>query len=231
VIFTVLQPRANVLAAGLVLALLLGSCSKPPVLPPAPPAPGDVLLRLDGIDITFGDIEPYVKFLDEAMPEGGRLTKIQKVLQEFTVPLRLAQRAFPEQRRTMKQRAEHLHTVATNVLELEQQAAQQIIKRQELTRGKADLPVAVFLFDPLMTGGVSGVIEVPRGYVVAAAHEIKEARTAVGDIVDAVQVGFFTHTPGDWETWKQLEQEAVAGKATYIHPDFRAAMPTWLKLP
>jgi hypothetical protein len=165
------------------------------------------------------------------MPESGRKTKVQKVLQDFTVPLRLAQRAFPDQRRTMHERARQLRSVATNVAELEQQAAQQVIKRMELTRSQTDLPIAAFLFDPLTTRGVSDVVEVPRGYVVAAAHEIKEAASAIADTVDAVQVGFFTHTPADWETWKQLEQERVADKATYIHPDFREAMPTWLKLP
>jgi len=222
-----MQPRTT----ALVLALALAACGNPPAVVTTPSTPTDVLLRIDGIDITFGEVEPYVKFLDEAMPEGGRLTKIRKVLQEFTVPLRLAQRQFPELRRKMQERAQQLHSVATNVIELEQQAAQQVIQKQPLTRGQADLPVAVFLFDPLSTGGVSPVIEVPRGCVIAAAHAIKHEPAAVYDTVDAVQVGFFTHTPGDWETWKQLEQERIAAKASYIHPEYREAMPTWLKLP
>jgi hypothetical protein len=219
------------LAATLWLGLPGAACGGEPAKAPAPPAPGDVLLRIDGLEITFGEIEPYVKFLDEAMPEAGRKTKVQKVLQDFTVPLRLAQREFAEPRRKMHERATNLRAVSTNVLELEQQGAQQVIKRMEVTRNQVDLPIAVYLFDPLNTGGVSDVIEVPRGFVVAAAHEVKEAAAAVFDTVDAVQVGFFTHTPADWETWKSSAQERVADKATYIHPDFREAMPTWLKLP
>ena len=219
------------IAATLWLALAGAACGDPPAKTKAPPAASDVLLRIDGLEITFGEIAPYVKFLEETMPEAGHKTKVQKVLQDFCVPLRLAQRAFAAERRAMRERAANLRSVATNVLELEQQGAQQVIKRREVTRGQVDLPIAVFLFDPLNTGGTSDVIEVPRGYVVAAAHELKEAPGAVFDTVDAVQVGFFTQTPGDWETWKQLEQERVADKATYIHPDYREAMPTWVKLP
>ena len=218
-------------ATALALAMFFAACDDPPAVAPAPQGPGDVLLRIDGIDITFGEVEPYLKFLDETMPEGGRRTKVQKVLQEFVVPLRLAQRKFPEERRVMQERARHLRSVATNVDELEQQGAQLVIKSVQLTRGQADLPVVVFLFDPLTTRGVSEVLEVPRGFVVAAARDLHETAAAVYDTVDAVMVGFFTQTPADWETWKHVAQEDVAHKATYIHPDYREAMPTWLKLP
>ncbi len=215
----------------LLVLLALASCGGSQPQAPKQPAPTDVLLRLDGLEITFGEVEPYVKFLDEAMPEGGRLTKVQKVLQDFAVPLALARRAFPEQRAAMRERAAMLRSVATNVAELEQQAAQQTMSRKLVARGQVDLPVAAFLFDPLQTRGVSDVLEVPRGFVVAAAHEIREGSTTVYDLVDAVLVGFATHTPIEFETWKQLEQERVAAKATYIHPDYRDAMPTWLRLP
>lgn len=222
---------ASTAPALLLPLLLLAACADPPPETPPPPAATDVLLRLDGLEITFGEVEPWVKWLDEAMPEGGHRTKVQKVLQDYLVPLKLAQRSFAEQRRPLREQAHQLRSVATNVAELEQQGAQATIRRQNLARSQIDLPVAAFLFDPLTTRGTSEPIEVPRGFLVAAAHDLRVAGSTVHDLVDAVMVGFMTHTAADFETWKTAEQERVADRATYIHPGYREAMPTWLKLP
>jgi hypothetical protein len=89
----------------------------------------------------------------------------------------------------------------------------------------------MFLFDPLTTGGTSDPIEVPRGWIVASAYEIKEAALVLDDVADAVQVGFLTHSPGDWVTWLEQEQRRLADKVTYVHPDFREHLPEWIVLP
>lgn len=226
------------LAGCLLGTLWLGSCGGP--TPPAPtpagnaaaePKPTDRLLTIDGLDITFGEVVPYLKFLDSFGPEWASRVKFRRVLDEFAIPLRLAQRAFPEQRKTMQERSRHLRSVATNTIELEQQGAQQVIKRKDLTRRSVELPVSMFLFDPLLTGSVSEPIEVPRGWIVASAYELKQSALVIDDLVDAVQVGFLTHTPGDWVTWLDLQKHAIAAKVTYVHPDYREHLPEWIQLP
>lgn len=236
---TTSHPRPSHLLAGSLLATLcLAGCDDPPaaVTPPtgqasAAPKPTDLLLRIDGLDITFGEVAPYVAFLDSFAPKWASRVKFRRVLDEFSIPLRLARRAFPAQRQQMEERSRHLRSVATNAIELEQQGAQQVIKRKDLTRRSVELPLAVFLFDPLLTGSVSDPIEVPRGWVVASAYELKQAALVLDDLVDSVQVGFLTHTPGDWNTWLDLEKHRVASKVTYVHPDYREYLPEWIQLP
>ncbi len=227
----------RIVPAGLLCGFFLTACGdQPPQAPtpaPAPVAPQatDRILSIDGLDITFGEVEPYVKFLDSFVPKYATRVKYRRVLDSMTIPLRLAQRAFPAERAKMHERAVHLRSVATNAFEIEKQGAQQVIKRKDLTRTSVELPVAMFLFDQMLTGSASEPIEVPRGWIVAGAYEIKEAALVLDDIVDAVQVGFLTHTPGDWATWLDLEKQRIATKVTYVHPDYREALPEWVKLP
>lgn len=236
---TTSHPRAARLLAGSLLATFcLSGCGDPPavVQPPvgptvAEPKPTDVLLRIDGLEITFGEVVPHVAFLHSFAPQWASRVKFRRVLDEFTIPLHLARRAFPAQRQQMEERSRHLRSVATNAIELEQQGAQQVIKRKDLTRRSVELPLAAFLFDPLLTGSVSEPIEVPRGWVVASAYEVKQAALVLDDLVDSVQVGFLTHTPGDWSTWIDLEKHRVASKVTYVHPDYREYLPEWIQLP
>jgi len=189
------------------------------------------LLVLDGIEIQLAEVEPYVAFLDSFLPEVGRKTKVQRVLDEFLIPLRLAQRAAPERRRELRDRALALCSVATNVIELEQQTAQMLEKRRaEVTRMHTQLPIGMYAFDPMRVGAVSPPIEVPEGWFVIGTYDLKESRALVtADTVDAVQVGFFTHTPGQWREWYAAEKPRLADKATFVHPDYVNAMPVWIR--
>lgn len=211
-------------------SLLLGACDKGPTNATQPPLPADILLTIDGIDITFGEVEPLVAFISATHPEGGHKTILQVVLEKHTVPLRLAERAFAEPRKVQLQGAEDLCTVATNALELD---AQRVAtkERKKYARMQPALPVSMFLFDPLTTGGVSPPIAVPRGFIVAAAQDYRPSPLVAEDMVEATQVGFFTHTVGEWRDWIQAEQGRVADKVTYVHPRFREALPTWCKKP
>jgi hypothetical protein len=210
----------------LLFALAAAGCTEEAKAPPS-----DLLLSIDGLEIRRAEVEPLVKFFDSIGPEWATRVKYRRALDEFVIPLRLAQRAFPAERAKLLERAQHLRSVATNVIELEKQGAQQVLKRQDLTRRSVEIPVATFLFDPMTTGGVSDPIEVPRGWILAGAYEIKEAALVLDDLADAVQVGFLTHTPGDWATWLDLEKHRLADKLTYVHPDFREHLPEWIKLP
>lgn len=213
----------------LLCGLLFAACGK---APPAVAHPANLLLTIDGLDITLDEVAPHVKFLDSvAGPEWATKVKFRRVLEEFTIPLRLAQRAFPEQRAKMHERAANLRSVADNAIEIEKQGAQQVIKRKGLVRRAVELSVAEFLFDPLLTGSASQPIEVPRGWIVAGAFDLQQSAQLVNDLVDAVQVGFLTHTPGDWQTWWDLEQVRIADKVTYVNPAYRDHLPEWIKLP
>lgn len=207
------------------LAVLAAGCSEQP-----PPEPR--LLVLDGIEVRIDEVEPYVRFLDESVPEGGRKTKIQRVLEEQVLPLKLAQRAFPAERKALRERAEQLRSIATNAYELEQNAAAIKDKRRaNFPRLHAKLPVAMFLFKLENLGSVSPAIELPEGFAVVGSFDAKQHQMALEDSVDALEVAFFTHGGTDWRNWLESEQARVADKLTFVHPDYRFALPSWIHPP
>jgi hypothetical protein len=195
------------------------------------------LLVLDGIEIMLADVEPYVAFFDSYMPEGGRKTKIQSVLDEHLIPLRYAQRAFADQRRELKKRADDLCAVAGNVAELELHAGQIVEKRKsEMRRQGALLPVAMYAFEPeqapLRVGAVSPPLELPYGFIVAGIYDLHESPGLKGDdYVELLQVGFLTHSRKDWLLHFAEVQRTLADKATFVHPDYVHAMPSWIRIP
>jgi hypothetical protein len=197
------------------------------------PADEPRLLVLDGIEFRLADVAPYVQFFDSFLPEGGRKTKVQRVLEEYLIPLRLAQRAFPKERQAQKAIADGLCSVATNVEELERQTVQMKDRlRANMTRTQAQIPVAMFLFDPLRVRAVSEPLELPQGWFVVAAHDlIASPALQIADYVDALQVGFVTHTSGDFYKWYEAQKVALADKATFVHPDHLTAMPPWIQPP
>ncbi len=191
------------------------------------------LFVLDGVEFRLDDVAPYVAFLDSFLPEGGRKTKIMRVLEEHLIPLRLAQRAFPTERREQQEAAMALRSIASNVQELTAHAA--MVKNQmknHISRTSALLPVAIWAFEPLHMGAVSDPIEVPYGWLVVGCHEITESPgLAMDDYVDAHQVGFVTHTAGDWFKWYEAQKPLLANKATFFHPDYVTAIPQWIQPP
>lgn len=222
-------PTRSALATILILlAAVAGGCGEKS----APPA-DNRLLVVDGITITMDDVAPYIAFIDGFLPEGGNKAKMLRVIDEHVLPLRLAQRAFPAERREQLARAEALVQVATNSAELEEQS--QVLtnrSRHSTSRLTPRLPVAMFLFDASRWGSVSEPIEVPNGYIVATVFELRDdSPLALDDYVDALQVGFLTHDNAEWMAWLEGEERRIGTKVTYVHPDFREAMPQWLHLP
>jgi hypothetical protein len=197
------------------------------------PAVKTPLLVLDGMEFHYEELAPYVTFLDSFVPEGGRKTKMLRVLEEHVIPLRLAQRAFAKERTAMLQSALALRSVATNVEELERQSVQMKDKRRaNLTRSHALMPVAMFVFDPLAIGAVSKPLELPHGWFVVGAFDLKESPgQLLDDYVDALQVGFVTHTAGEWHDWYEAQKLVLADKASWIDPEFATAMPPWIRPP
>jgi hypothetical protein len=191
----------------------------------------DRLLVIDGIVIRLADVEPYVAYIASYLPEGGRKTMIQNVLDEHVIPLRIAQRAFPEQRRVQKERADAICSVAKNWEELEKVTAQIAEKKRSIVvRTAARLPVGIYAFDPLHTGSVSPPLEVPEGWFIAGVYDVMEAPAQmINDRIDVLQVGCVTHTSREWRDFYEAEKQRLADKATFVHPDYVHAMPAWIR--
>lgn len=197
----------------------------------APPPPKKLLV-IDGLTIELAELEPFMQFLDSYLPEAGRKAKMQRILDEHVLPLHLGRRAFAKERAALLEEAKALRSVATNVEELDKQsAAMQERMRRTVSRNQPKLPVAKFLFDPLLTRSVSDPIEMPYGWVVAAAFTLEQEALAIDDHADSLQVTFATHTAIDWRTWLDKEQKRVGDKVTFVDPDYREAMPPWITLP
>lgn len=188
------------------------------------------LLVLDGIEIRLDELTPYLDFLLDSVPEGGRKTAVQRVLQEHLLPLRLAERAFPQERAAVRSLAETMKQVAGNAVELEQHASAMPTKRRaNYPRLHARLPVAMFLFRPENLGAVSDVLAMPEGFVLVGSFDLHDSVQALQQSVDAIEVGFFTHDGAGFRDWLAAEQARVAGKLTFVHPDYVFALPDWIK--
>jgi len=220
------RSTATLLVATAILLTPVPGCKEQPV------PPEHRLLVLDGIEITLADVEPYVAYLASFMPEFGRKTMIEKVIDEHVLPVKLARRHFGPQRAEQLRLAQDLCSLATNAAELERLSEQcQHKTRGKMNRLQAKLPVSMFLFDELQTGAVSPPIELPQGWFVVAVHEFTKTAMRLDDFVDTRHVGFVTHTSGDWYQWWTAQTELLADKATFVHPDYRSAMPKWIRLP
>ena len=221
--------RARRLCAAATAALTLAACGGG-----AAPKPEEEprLIVIDGITVTFADLQPYYDWLTEFRPGLGVRTKYAWALREHVLPLKLAEREFPTQRAEQRKLAHGLCSVATNVMELEQRSA--LIKdktRSNLTRQSALLPVAMFLFDELTLNAVSQPIELPHGIFVVSAYERHESPLVMADYVDALQVGFITHTSLEWQKYWIEKRAELGRKVTFLHPDYRDDMPDWIQPP
>jgi hypothetical protein len=222
-------------AATVLAAAACSRCSAPaaPHDPPAPaePKPGDPLLQVDGITITFGDVLPMVEFFDTLSREGSRRTKMQRVIEEYTLPLLFARREFQEERKKELAQATGLRAVAGNVLELEEKSTAFRRKRERVRPREVEIPIARFLFDKLHQGAVSDPIELPQGYTVVGSFELVEAQLLFDDQCDALQVTFYTpqlHDDQSYHLWLRALQKRLDKKVTWYHPDYRDAVPSWL---
>lgn len=190
------------------------------------------LIEVDGISITFEELQPYFDWLTRYRPELGVRTKYVWAMREHVLPLKLAEREFAAQRAEQRALADGLCSVATNINELEQRT--QLVSdksRSNLTRQSAMLPVAMFLFDELTLNAVSQPISLPHGYFVVSAYERHESPLVMADYVDALQVGFITHTALEWQLYWTQKRAEIGAQVTFLHPDYRDDMPDWIQPP
>ncbi len=190
------------------------------------------LLVIDGIEITFADLQLYVDFLTESRPEAGTKTKYLWAMRDHVLPLKVAQREFPKERAEQRKLADALRSVSTNIYELEQQAKLITNKtRSNLSRQSAMLPVSMWLFDELNTNAVSPPIELAQGYFVVSSFTLNKSPLVMADFVDALQVGFITHNSKEWREWWENQKLTLGKKVTFVHPDYRDDIPPWMELP
>ncbi len=228
-------------ASPLAFALLLvavAACTdkEKPQQPATPPQeaelkPDDVLLVVDGITIAWKDVRERVEALDELAPEFSRKKKIQKVLSDYTIPVLFARRDFAEQRNAQRELATTLRNASGNVDELQKNANGRPFRRERISRGNVDLPVADFLFTPENLGAVSPPIELPGGFVLAGCLDLTQTRVPMEDTCECVMVGFFTHDSQAEGQWELDLRTRLPQLVTYVHPDYRLAMPPWLNIP
>lgn len=212
--------------------MLANACSSKQVSPKDDPR----LLVIDGIEITIAELKPYVEWLASYRPGLGVKTTNVWALREHVLPLKFAQREFPEQRQKQLDLAQGLCSVASNIYELEEQSKLIGHKtRSNLTRQSAMLPVAKWLFEPdqVNINAVSPPIELAQGYFVVGGYDFHSSPLLMTEYVDSLQVGFVTHTSKEWRVWWENEQLTLGKKVTFMHPDYRDNLMEmgWLELP
>ena len=118
-----------------------------------------------------------------------------------------------------------------NVEELDKNGGERPHRRERISRGDVELPVAAFVFEPTNIGAVSQPIEVPAGWMLAGCADLTQTRLPMEDVCECVQVAFFTHDAKFLREWKLELKTRLKDRVTYVHPDYRLAMPPWLQLP
>ena len=215
------------IAAIATMAVLANACSSK-----KHPKGDPRLLVIDGIEITFAELQPYFDWLTSFRPELGIKTTYIWALRDHILPLKIAQREFAAERQQQLELAQGLRSVSSNIYELEKSAKLINHKtRSNLTRQSAMLPVAMWLFDELHTNAVSPPIELAQGYFVVGSYEFYPSPMTMTQYVDALQVGFVTHTSKKWRVWWENKQLTLGKKVTFVHPDYRDDIPEWMDLP
>ena len=215
------------IAAIATMAVLANACSSK-----KHPKDDPRLLVIDGIEVTFAELQPYFDWLTSFRPELGIKTTYIWALRDHMLPLKIAQREFATERQQQLELAQGLRSVSSNIYELEKRAKLIDHKiRSNLTRQSAMLPVAMWLFDEQHTNAVSPPIELAQGYFVVSSYEFYPSPMAMTQYVDALQVGFVTHTSKKWRVWWENKQLTLGKKVTFVHPDYRDDLPEWMDLP
>ena len=207
------------------------ACAEEPEQANVPPP--DLILELDGMRFWRHEIEPLLDQLLAVNPRRGRVSAAVGILDTHLIPLKLAERAFAERRREMRERAEALARVVGNggypkLVAVGRQVAGD--PPEELSpRSAFPLPVAAWAFDDDRIGQVSPVLASAAGFSLVSTYRIERELSSDGDLVEAFHVSFPTHAPEELAAWLALAKTDLAGKVSYVHPDYRRSLPPWLQ--
>jgi hypothetical protein len=218
-------------ALGFALASFAGSaCDQ---APPAP-RPG-VVLELDGLVVEEADLEPLLTSVRNAGERLGDSFAVQLVLDGHLLPVLAARRAFAARRDELRQSAEAMRrsVLSSGGADPQLRAKGAIMGGEEspglIGRNSMELAQAAWCFEPDNFGQVSPVLEVPRGFCLMSVADYRPGIERSGDLVNAYQVPFYTHGKREFDDWWAEQRRVLAGKLTYVHPDYADALPPWLK--
>jgi hypothetical protein len=203
---------------------------------PAPPADKDpVVLRAAGLEVKRSEIaalEGYVQRLD---PTIGEMTRKRAILDHYLLPLKLARRDFPKERAQQRQRAEALARALGDAAGYDDLATQSKLYpgaglEQHVARRAMSLPEARWAFADENVGRASPILETPRGYSILATLEKRAGPTMHYDSIDVWVTPFHTHANRrSYLDWLVRAKASLSGHLTFIHDDYKEALPYWLR--
>lgn len=194
-----------------------------------------VVLEIDGIVVHEAELTDLVRYVQSSGDRLGRNFATQIVLDRHVLPLRCAQRAFAPARAELRAKAEAMHrsVMASGGADPQLRSKGAILGGEAspglLSRAGMELAQAAWCFAPDSFGLVSPVLEVPRGFCLLSVADHRPGIERTGDLVDAYQVPFYTHDQRAFGAWWDEHKGTLAGKLTYVHPDYRDALPTWIQ--
>lgn len=207
------------------------ACADESRTPPEPPT--GLAVEFDGLRIWDHEVEPFRRYVEAIDNRAGHLTLLGGILDGFLIPLKMAQRAWHEERETQRERAEGFARAVGNegypglVQKGRSLAGEPTTDR--ITRNDLPLPLAVWAFDKEKIGQVSPVIETPQGFAIVSTYKIVDGRTSNADTAEVYQVSFYTHGAKDFSDWYFAERVKLAGKVTHVGDDYRRALPPWIR--
>jgi len=201
---------------------------------PAAEARGDVVLIVDGMEITAQEVHAFDESLRAFHPAVGRDTLARHVLTTHVLPLRAAQRAFADERADLAREAlaysqevqgdGYPGLAATGPMRGGYRA-------ERKPRGNLSLPLQEWAFAKERLYAVSPPLEVPEGFQVAAAYEFHDSISSGTEMVDVYVVPFMVLGRDEFAQWWEAERARLATRCTWVRSDHRHALPTWLQPP
>ena len=217
------------------MALLLAACGEDdPVAKEPPPGPDDVVLIVDGMEITAGEIAEFDEYVATFDKTVGRKFLITHVLQEHVLPLHLARRAHAKRRKELQDQAQALYDVTNNDGHPGLVAKSEVLEGYELEgQTRNDLPMALarFAFDPANLFAVSPPLEVPHGFYVISTSDILSSPSKAAELVTLYLVPFLSFRDArEFRTWYSEQQVLLRDRVEYVHPNYKDALPNWFEV-
>ena len=209
----------------------LGACTEQPE--PSDSFPADLVLELDGLQFWQHELTPLIEYLQSIDKRRGSMSAAVGVLDSHLIPLKLVRRAWAAERAAARARCDALANAVGNggypaLVKFGRQVAGEpttvLLRRSELP-----LPIAQWAFDADNLGLVSPPIETAAGFSLVSTYRIEEGITRTEDRAEVYEVRFETHEPRELLEWLTRTRTDLAHQATFVHPDYRGSLPSWLE--
>lgn len=213
------------------LGVASSGCTEEPSEADAPRA--DLILEVDGLRFWKHELASLLRYVQATNPRQGEASSVAGILEHHLIPLKLAQRSWPEKRAEVQERADALRRVVGNggfpaLVATGRQVAGDP-PAEPTRRGSLPLVVDAWAFDESKIGQVSPVLETPAGFSVVSTYGITPGITTLADRAESFHVAFATHDPDELRIALKQAIDGLSGKVTYVHDDYRHSLPPWLK--